>query len=85
MPIYPIKIGNQTVPIPIRELPTLRKYPAAVAILEQCQSVSGISAEDLDDIQSIAKSLRAAIADDNAVKVTSLCEELDDILFYIQG
>ena len=66
-------------------VPNLEKYPAAAAMLEQCKSVSGIPAEDLNDIQSASKNLRAAIAEDNAVKVTSLCEELDDILFYIQG
>ena len=65
--------------------PNLAKYPAAAAMLEQCKSLSGIPAEDLDDIRAVSKNLRAAIADDNAVKVTSLCEELDDILFYIQG
>ncbi len=54
-------------------------------MLEQCQSVAGIPAEDLDDIKSVTKNLRTAIADDDSVRVTSLCEELDDILFYIQG
>lgn len=63
----------------------LEKYPAAAAILEQCKSVSGIPAEDLNDIQSASENLRAAVAEDNAVKVASLCEELDDILFYIHG
>jgi len=66
-------------------IPNLEKYPAAAAMLEQCQSVSGIPAEDLDDIQSVTKQLRAAIASEDSVRVTSLCEELDDILFYIQG
>jgi molecular chaperone DnaK len=66
-------------------VPNIGKYPAAAAILEQCQSISGISAEDVEDIRLATKNLRAAIANDNAVKVASLCEELDDILFYIQG
>ena len=66
-------------------LPNHDKYPAAAAILEQCRSVSGIPAEDMDDIDSISKKLRAAMVADNAVTVTSLCEELDDILFYLQG
>jgi molecular chaperone DnaK len=61
------------------------KYPAAVAMLEQCQSVSGIPDEDLDDIRSVTKQLRTAMASDDSVRVASLCEELDDILFYIQG
>ena len=66
-------------------LPNHDKYPAAAAILEQCQSVSGIPAEDMKDIDSISKKLRAAMTADNAVTVASLCEELDDILFYVQG
>ena len=66
-------------------VPNLKKYPAAAAMLEQCQSVSDISADDRDDIDSVAENLRAAIAEDNAVRVAGLCEELDDILFYIQG
>jgi len=70
---------------PDSSIPNLDKFPAAAALLQECKTVSGISDDDLDDIQSAISNLRTAITKDDSVRVASLCEELDDILFYIKG
>ena len=66
-------------------IPNLEKFPAAAALLLECDAVSGVSDDDFEEIQSTASNLRTAIAKDDSVRVTSLCEELDDVLFYIKG
>lgn len=65
----------------------LKKFPAATAILEQAKSMTKneLPADDLSDLKQLTRDLEKAIANDDSVRVTSLCEELDDILFYIQG
>lgn len=63
----------------------LEKYPAAAALLEQSKSLKNIPADDLAEVHSVSGELRKAIANDNSAQVTSLSQELDDILFYIEG
>lgn len=65
--------------------PNLQKYPAAVALLAQCKTLTNIPADDLAEVGSVSSELRKAITNDNSARVASLCQELDDILFYIEG
>lgn len=65
------------------------QFPEAVALLakcqSKCQSVENLAADDAADLQIASDELRRAIAMGNATKVSMLCEELEDILFYIEG
>jgi molecular chaperone DnaK len=45
--------------------------------------LSSVEAEDARDIESLCEDLKKAIANDDLAAVTSLTEELDDILFYV--
>ena len=61
------------------------KFPAAVALLEKAQILeSSVEGEDAEDIRTLTKTLKEAVASDDATAVAGLCEELDDILFYVQ-
>ena len=60
------------------------KYPAACALLKQLQDVrSNLAADDANDIRELASDLRKSMAEGDDVRVSELCEELDDILFYV--
>ena len=63
----------------------MEKFPAAISLLEQAKATTGIPAEDLADIQEVSQELALAVARDDAQKVMTLCQELDDILFYVEG
>ena len=64
---------------------TKSKFPAAVALLEKAKSLeSAVDAEDAEDIRTLTGALKEAMSVDDATTVASLCEELDDILFYVQ-
>ncbi len=61
------------------------RFPAAVAMLEQVKKIdSSVADEDAKEIHSLASQLRDALARGSDVDVNVLCEELDDILFYVQ-
>jgi molecular chaperone DnaK len=61
------------------------KFPAAVALLEKADDLeSSVDEEDVEDIQTLTENLKQAMASDDQTAVTSLSEELDDILFYVQ-
>ncbi len=61
------------------------KYSRARSILEQCGRVSGGNADDLKEIQTLSEQLRQAMNEGNDPLVSELAEELDDVLFYVQG
>ena len=67
------------------KIANMEKFPAAISLLEQAQATSGIPAEDLADIQDVTRKLTDAVAKNEAQKVMALCQELDDILFYVEG
>ncbi|MEX1224137.1 MAG: Hsp70 family protein [Pirellulales bacterium] len=61
------------------------KYPAAAALLEKAEQLkSAVAGDDAADITSLSAALREAIAADDEPQVVGICEELDDILFYVQ-
>jgi hypothetical protein len=61
------------------------KFPAAMALLQQAETISGVPADDLADIRDVSRKLSDAVANDNGQQVMALCQELDDILFYVEG
>jgi molecular chaperone DnaK len=61
------------------------KFPEAMALMKRAESLkSSAEAEDVRDIESLCENLNQAMASDDHSAVTSLCVELDDILFYVQ-
>jgi hypothetical protein len=61
------------------------KFPAATALLSEADRLTpSVGKEDAEDIQSLSTQLKLAIAGEDEAKVNRLCEELDDILFYVQ-
>ena len=71
----------QSPPTPLTE-----KYPAAQGILARIAQLklADEGDEDAEEIRTLAKQLESALADDDKILVKELCEELDDILFYVQ-
>ncbi|MEJ7595437.1 MAG: hypothetical protein WKF77_28295 [Planctomycetaceae bacterium] len=60
-------------------------FPDAVALLQKIESIgSQVPGDDAEEIRTLSEKLKQALADGNAIEVTSLCEEIDDILFYVQ-
>ena len=60
-------------------------FPDAVALLQKIESIgSQVPGDDAEEIRTLSEKLKQALADGNASEVTSLCEEIDDILFYVQ-
>ena len=67
------------------KIANMEKFPAAISLLEQAKSTTGIPAEDLADIKKVSRKLTDAVAKNEAKQVMALCQELDDILFYVEG
>jgi len=60
-------------------------FPDAVALLQKIESIgSQVPGDDAEEIRTLSEKLKQALADGNAIEVTNLCEEIDDILFYVQ-
>jgi molecular chaperone DnaK len=58
---------------------------SAAAMLAKARRIgSQISGEDAEEITLLGERLEAAIATDEEATIKSLCEELDDVLFYVQ-
>lgn len=61
------------------------QFPAAARLLEKAEALkSSVEGEDAEDLQSLTESLKQAMAEGDQPAVTSLCEELDDVLFYVR-
>ncbi len=61
------------------------RYPEAVSLLQKISDLgAGIPDSDAEEIQALSEKLKKAMSEDNAVEVSSLSAELDDILFYVQ-
>lgn len=73
--------------VAVAGIENLHKFPAAAAILAQAKSIvaGDLPSDDFADMKNVVRDLEKAIGKNEAVKVTSLCEELDDILFYIES
>ena len=60
-------------------------FSAAKALLEKVSRLdANLTAEDSEDIQAVTEHLTTAMSQGDKALVASLCEELDDILFYVQ-
>lgn len=79
----PLLSSDQTAANEI-ELQGKPQYEAAAKMLEQCDELHNIPAEDADDIETVTKALREAMSCDDANKVGLLSAELEDILFYLE-
>ena len=63
----------------------VERFPAAVALLEQVEKIVGtVADEDAKEIRALAGQLKDALSRGATADVDILCEELDDILFYVQ-
>ncbi|MEZ6128778.1 MAG: Hsp70 family protein [Planctomycetaceae bacterium] len=62
-----------------------QQFPQAAAMLQRIDNLSHeLPAEDADEISTLRERLKRAMADGSEIDVVSVCEELDDILFYVQ-
>jgi molecular chaperone DnaK len=62
-----------------------KRFPAAVALLEQVGKLDGsLAEEDAIEISSLSSRLKEALSSGATADVEMLCAELDDILFYVQ-
>jgi molecular chaperone DnaK (HSP70) len=60
-------------------------FPAAQALLSEADRLMpSVGKEDAEDIQALTRQLKQAIASEDQAKVNRLCEELDDVLFYVK-
>ncbi len=60
------------------------EFAAARKILSKAQSVAGkVSGEDAEDLTDLVQRLQQAISDAEHDAVAELCDELDDVLFYV--
>jgi molecular chaperone DnaK len=67
------------------KLPADLQYPGAVALLEKAAAMrSSVAGEDAHEIELLCENLKNAMADNDPAAVAELCEELDDILFYVR-
>ncbi|OED37085.1 hypothetical protein AB833_24925 [Chromatiales bacterium (ex Bugula neritina AB1)] len=63
----------------------LDQFPEAAALLKKYKALTNIPADDLEDVKTVSSELQKSIAAKDTVRVTSLSEELDDILFYLEN
>ena len=57
----------------------------AEAILANAEkTLSRLEGDDAEEIQELVKKLKASLEADDQESITALCEELDDVLFYVQ-
>jgi molecular chaperone DnaK len=67
------------------KVPADLQYPGAVALLEKAAAMrSSVAGEDAHEIELLCENLKNAMADNDPAAVAELCEELDDILFYVR-
>jgi molecular chaperone DnaK len=60
------------------------RFAETAMLLKKAQGlINSVEAEDARDIESLCNDLKEAMANDDLAAVTSLTEELDDILFYV--
>lgn len=61
------------------------KFPAAYVLLDQAEGIkNSVTGADAADLQAVSEQLQNALAAEDEAQITRLCEELDDILFYVQ-
>ncbi|MEX0716493.1 MAG: Hsp70 family protein [Planctomycetaceae bacterium] len=60
-------------------------FPEAARLLDKAKSLkASVAEEDAEDLRSLTENLEQAMAVGDRSAVASLCEELDDILFYVR-
>ncbi|QDU61950.1 Chaperone protein DnaK [Planctomycetes bacterium Pan216] len=61
------------------------RFPEAVKLLARAKEVkSSVEGDDAEDLESLSEELTEAMKAGNQSAVADLCEELDDILFYVR-
>ncbi len=61
------------------------KYPAAAALLTELDRLNtGLAQQDAEELQELRQRLEQAVTRQDDVSVKALCEELDDVLFYVR-